>query len=143
MSKVSRRPGREEIKAKRRQRKRAQKELGRKLEGEGLKRESHGTIANRKSGYKSVEEEGLVRNEAAWEQLKVFRGKLPVLLRRLSEIPDPRTAKKTKHKLSALLLFGILSFVLQMASSREATREMSRPMFWENLKSLFPELEET
>lgn len=143
MGKASRRPNREEIKAKRRQRKRAQRELGRKLEGSGLKERSHGTIANRKSGYKSVEEEGLARNEAAWEQLKVFRGQLPVLLRRLSQIPDPRTAKKTKHKLSALLLFGILSFVLQMASSREATREMSRPMFWENLKTLFPELEDT
>jgi hypothetical protein len=143
MSKASRRPNREEIKSQRRQRKRAQKELGRKQEEEGLKRDCHGTIANRKSCYKSVEEEGLARNEAAWEQLKVFRGKLPVLLRRLSAIEDPRNAKKTKHKLSVLLMFGILSFILQMASSRESTREMSRPMFWENLKSLFPELEET
>lgn len=143
MSKASRRPNREEIKAKRRERKRAQRELGRELEREGLKGRSHATIANRKSGYKTVEEEGFARNEAAWEQLKVFRSKLPVLLRRLSEIPDPRSAKKTKHKLSALLLYGILSFVLQMASSREATREMSRPMFWENLRSLFPELEGT
>ncbi|WP_052464355.1 transposase family protein [Geoalkalibacter subterraneus] len=143
MGKASRRANREEIKAKARQRKRAQKELGRKQEEEGLKRASHATIANRKSGYKSVEEEGLARNEAAWEQLKVFRGQLPVLLRRLSAIPDPRTAKKTKHKLSVLLMLGILSFVLQMASSREVTREMSRPMLWENLKALFPELEET
>jgi len=35
-----------------------------------------------------------------------------------------------------------MSFILQMSSSREATREMSRPMFWENLKSLIPGLEE-
>ena len=143
MSHASRRPSREEVKAQRRKRKKAQRDLRCELEREGVEVRSHGTIVNRKSGYKTVEEEGLARNEAAWEQLKVFRGKLPLLLRRLSEIPDPRSAKKTKHKLSVLLLFGILSFVLQMASSRETTREMSRPMFWENLKSLFPELEET
>ena len=33
-------------------------------------------------------------------------------------------------------------FLLQVSSSREAAREMSRPMFWKNLKCLFPELEE-
>jgi hypothetical protein len=82
------------------------------------------------------------RNEAVLEQLKVFRAKLPVLLGRLSKIPDPRNPKKTKHKLTVLLIYGILVFVLQMSSSREATRKMSRPMFWENLKAVFAELEE-
>lgn len=142
MSKPSRRPRREEIKAKARERKHARKELRRKQEAEGMRRESHGTISNGKSSYKSVEEEGVARNEATWEMLKVFRDRLPVLLRRLSAIPDPRCAKKTKHKLSVLLILGVMSFILQMSSSREATREMSRPMFWENLKSLIPELEE-
>lgn len=121
MSNVSRRPHREEIKATRRQRKRAQKQLGHTHEENGMKKTSHNTIANHKSRYLSVEEEGLARNQATWEQLKVFRSQMPVLLRRLSQIPDPRSAKKTKHRLSALLLYGILSFVLQMASSREAT----------------------
>lgn len=143
MSKQSRRPNREEIKAKTKERKRAQKELRRNQEAQGLRSESHTTISNGKSSYKSVEEEGAGRNEAAWELLKVFRDRLPALLRRLSAIPDPRNASKTKHKLSVLLIFGVMSFILQMASSREATREMSRPMFWENLKSLFPELEDT
>lgn len=142
MSKPSRRPQREEIKAKNKERKRAQRELRRKQEAEGMRRESHATITNGKSRYKSVEEEGAARNEATWELLKVFRDRLPVLLRRLSAIQDPRSAKKTKHKLSVLLVLGVMSFILQMASSREATREMSRPMFWENLKGLIPELEE-
>ena len=142
MAKASRRPQREEIKAKARERKRAQKELRRSQEAEGLRRDSHATISNGKSRYKSEEEEGAARNEATWELLKVFRDRLPVLLSRLSAIRDPRSAKKTKHKLSVLLIFGVLSFILQMASSREATREMSRPMFWNNLKSVFPDLEE-
>jgi hypothetical protein len=142
MSKPSRRPNREEIKAERRARKRAQKALCEELKRKGFNISSHSTISNHKCEFKSEEEEGAARNEAVLEQLKVFRGKLPVLLRRLSKIPDPRNPKKTKHKLTVLLIYGILVFVLQMSSSREATREMSRPMFWENLRSIFPELEE-
>lgn len=143
MSHASRRPNREELKAQRKERNRAQKALGRRLVQEGLPRLSHATSSNGKCRCQSMEEEGLARNEASWEQLKVLRAELPKLLKRFSAIPDPRNPRKTKHKLSVLLLYGILSFVLQMASSREATREMSRPMFWENLKRFFPELEET
>ena len=40
-----------------------------------------------------------------------------------------------------LLIYGILTFVYQMASRREANREMTRPAFMENLKLLFPKLE--
>jgi len=142
MSKPSRRPNREELKAQRRERSRAQKGLGRGLAQEGSPRVPQGTISNGKSRYQSPEEEGVARTEATWEQLKVLRAELPRLLKRFAAIPDPRNPRKTKHKLSVLLLYGILSFVLQMASAREATREMSRPMFWENLKRIFPELEE-
>lgn len=142
MSKPSRRSNREEIKAQRKERKRAQKALREELKGKGFNISSHSTISNHKCEFRSVEEESAARNEAVLEQLKVFRGKLPVLLRRLSKIPDPRNPKKTKHKLTVLLIYGILVFVLQMSSSREATREMSRPMFWKNLKSVFPELED-
>jgi hypothetical protein len=141
MSKPSRRPNREEIKAERKERKRAQLALREDLRRRGLKVSSHATISNRTCQYEDVEEEREARNEAVWEQLKVFRAKLPVLLSRLSKIPDPRNPKKTKHKLTVLLIYGILVFVLQMSSSREANREMTRPVFWENLKLLFPELE--
>lgn len=40
-----------------------------------------------------------------------------------------------------VLLYGLLSFVLQMASRREASRELSRPAFTPTLQGLFPELE--
>lgn len=142
MSKPSRRPNREELKTQRHNRKQAQKALGSRLAREGVPRKPHATIANGKCRYQSLEEEGLARTEATWEQLKVLRAELPRLLKRFATIPDPRNPRKTKHKLSVLLLYGILSFVLQMASAREATREMSRPKFWENLKRFFPDLEE-
>jgi len=40
-----------------------------------------------------------------------------------------------------VLLYGLLTFVFQMASRREANREMTKPMFLHNLKQIFPELE--
>ncbi|MDQ3960161.1 MAG: transposase family protein [Pseudomonadota bacterium] len=56
---------------------------------------------------------------------------------------DPRPPpipKKLKHKLTVVLLYGLLSFVFQMASRGEANRELSRPAFLATLQSLFPEL---
>jgi hypothetical protein len=141
MSHKSRRPNREELNAKIKERKRAQKLLRDRLKREGLPMPTHTTTSNGKCRYQSTAEEGLARNEATWEHLKVLRDKLPVLLKRFSAIPDPRNPRKIKHKLSVLMLYGILSFVLMMSSCREATRDMSRPMFWENLKRFFPELE--
>jgi len=73
--------------------------------------------------------------------LKVFRALLPGLLADLAKIPDTRNPHKTKHKLTVLLLYGMLAFIFHYSSRREAGREMSRPVFFENLKQLFPELE--
>jgi len=142
MSKVSQRPGREEIKKIRRQKKKAEKALRAQQKAEGLKLPSKAAIPNRKCAYRTVQEEQKARQDATTEQVRVFRAKLPVLLTRLSRIKDPRNPKKIKHGHTLLMIYGILSFVLQMASRREANREMTRPMFMENLKLLFPELQD-
>jgi hypothetical protein len=142
MSKPGRRPNREAIKAKRKEYKEAQKKLRQAEMAKGHKAPSRSTISNHKCEYKSVEEEKWVRNEAVSDKIRIFRDKLPVLLKRLSKIEDPRNPKKIKHKLSSLMIYGILVFVFQISSCREATREMSRPMFWENLKFFFPDLED-
>lgn len=73
--------------------------------------------------------------------LKVFRALLPGLLADLAKIQDSRDPQKIKHKLTALLLYGLFAFVFQYSSRREAGREMSRPNFFENLKQSFPDLE--
>lgn len=98
-------------------------------------------ISNRVSKYKTVEEETEARTDSTIEQTRIFRNKLPALLKRLAKIPDPRDPKKSKHKLTVLMLYGILTFVYQMESRREANREMTKPQFVENLQLLFPELE--
>ena len=58
-----------------------------------------------------------------------------------SKIPEPRQPKKLKHKLTVVLLYGLLMCVFQMASRREANAEMSKPVFLSTLQQLFPELE--
>ena len=129
MSKPSRRPNREKIKEQKRKKKKAERELRGNQKLEGLESGSNPTISNSKSTYENVGEEREARGEAVMEQVMIFRSKLPILLSRLSQIDDPRNPKKVKHKLTVLLIYGILTFVYQMASRREANREMTRPAF--------------
>ena len=138
MSKPSRRLEREEIKQLRRDRKKAQKNLRSKQKAEGFTILERPSTPNRKSEYKSVEEERDARQFAAMEQARILRSQLPVLLKRLSKIKDPRNPKKVKHKLTLLMIYGTLMFVFQMSSRRETNKEMTRPQFMESLKLLFP-----
>jgi len=142
MRKLSRRSGREEIKKIRREKKRAEKTLRERQRAEGLAAPNKASIPNCKCRYKSVAEEHEARQDAVSEQVRIFRAKLPILLRRLSKIKDPRNPKKIKHSHTLLIIYGILTFLFQMASRREANREMTRPVFMENLKLLFPELKD-
>jgi hypothetical protein len=141
MSKPSRRPNREEIKRQKKEARKAEKQLRQRMKEKGLVAPSNFSVSNRKSKYETVEEETQARLEAVTEEVRVFKANLPVLLKRLSRIPDPRNPKKIKHKLTVLMLYGILIFVYQMSSRREANEKMTNPMITENLKLLFPELE--
>lgn len=141
MSKVSRRANREEIKTQRKALKKTEKVLRKENKANGVNVSSHATISNHKCAYESVEEESIVRNEAIAGQMRIFRSKLPILLKRLSKIKDPRNPKKTKHKIATLMIYGILTFIFHISSGREVNREMTRPMFWKNLIFFFPELE--
>jgi len=99
-------------------------------------------MPNSTSSYTTVEEEMAAREQALTEQLKVIRSQLHILLRRLAKIEDPRNPKKVKHKMTVLLVYGILVFVYQMTSRRDANRTMTSPVFMKNLHELFPELGE-
>ncbi len=63
------------------------------------------------------------------------------MLARLGRIPEPRHPKQCRHRLTVLLLYGLLMFVFQFASQCEVNRELTRPQFEANLRRLFPELE--
>lgn len=96
---------------------------------------------NRKCSQKTPEEEMADRQEKAEKATILYRQMLPDLLGKLSRIKDPRQPEKVKHKLTALMAYGILLFVYQTGSRREANKNMSKPIFWSNVKAMFPELE--
>src|SRR5207237_1098531 len=131
----------EELKRNKQARREARRKLRERQAAEGLEPQPKATIGNGKSEWETVEEEKRARQETTEEQLRVYRCVLPRLLKRLAKIPDPRNPVLIRHKLTCLLLYGILMFVYQMSSRREANREMSLPQFWGNLRLLFPELE--
>ena len=108
---------------------------------EGLTPHPTHNIANATSAYDSIEEETIGRTQAVVAQARQIKGHLPVILARLKKIPDPRTPKKTKHKLTHLFVYGMLMFVYQYGSRREVDRGMTTPMFMKNLQDLFPELD--
>ena len=107
----------------------------------GLKPPCTTTPSNRTSSYHSVAEESAGRNEAVSSWLRVMRPLLPVLLKRFAKISDPRHPKKLKHRLTVLMIYGLLVFVFQYGSRRAANQEITRPLFEHNLRALFPELD--
>ncbi len=96
------------------------------------------TSSNSTSNYNSVAEENAGRIDAVTGLLQVMRQMLPVLLKRFAKIADPRNPKKLKHRLTVLMIYGLLVFVFQYGSRRAANREITRPMFEQNLRALFP-----
>jgi len=142
MSESSCRPTKEEIEALRgkiKQQKILLREIQKSL---GLVPKPHGTTPNTVSAYLTTDEEREGRTEAAIGQMGIIKAQLPHLLRRLNKIPDPRNPKKVKYCLTLLMLYGILMFVFQMSSRRQVNREMTRPQFKENLRLIFPELDD-
>lgn len=125
----------------RRERRLAQQAMRERQQAAGLEPRKPQALPNRKSAYETVEQERQARQKAVEAQLRLMRAKLPILLRRLEKIPDIRHPKKLKHKLTVLIIWGILLFVYQIASRRQANQKLTHPMFLENLRAFFPELE--
>lgn len=98
-------------------------------------------IPNRKSSYETHDQEIIGRQDMVEKVSIIFKQTLPPLLKKLSNIPDPRQPGKIKHKMTVLLLYGIIMFLFHVSSRRQANREMTLPIFTENLRAIFPELE--
>ena len=97
-------------------------------------------IDNTVCPWKTEEEERCARQQISKEQINVLRSQLPLILNGLKKIPDHRNPKKIKHKMTVLMLYGLLMFVFQFSSRRDVNREMTRPLFEKNLNDFFPEL---
>ena len=103
-------------------------------------RNKKSAMPNRINMAESPEAELEDRQDTVERATVVYRQMLPSLLKKLSRIKDPRNPNKITHKMTVLLLYGMLMFVYQTGSRRETNRTMSRILF-ENLKAMFPELE--
>ena len=96
---------------------------------------------NRKRTETTLEEEQARRADVVAAQIKVWRSLLPSLLKDFSKINDPRRAKSIEHKLTTLMIFGLFAFIFQLQSRREMNRELTGPVIFSHLKTLFPDLE--
>ena len=141
MSKPCRCPQRAAIKEQRAHKKQQEQALRKEQREAGLIPRRPAPLPNRCSAYATIAEEQQAREAAVSGQLRVLRRELPALLTRLQQIPDPRQPKKCRHRLTVLLLYGLLMFVFQFASRRAVNRELTCPQFEANLRLLFPELE--
>jgi hypothetical protein len=97
--------------------------------------------SNRKSSHQTEEAEREERERVLVRFLDAIRSQWPALLNALHKIADYRNPKKVEHQLALVLFYGILCFVLQMASRREANRELTGPVLREHLRKFFPDLE--
>ena len=108
----------------------------------GLKPSRRSTPSNLKAPMgETPREEADGRFELSVEHAEMIRVNLPVLLGHIKHIRDPRDPRKIKHSLTCLMLFGILHFVYQMSSRREANRKMTGAEFADKLKTFFPEFD--
>ena len=97
--------------------------------------------ANRKSDLEDIAEEIGERETKIEAAMVAYRNMLPMVVARLQKIKDYRNPLKLKHKLSVLMAYGILMFVFRIGSRRECNRILTKPIFFKNLKMLFPEIE--
>ena len=126
----------------RRRRREAQRKLRASQKKEGIIKPSHHpTRPNRTSPYETVEEEEQGRTEAVVEHARLLREQLPTLLAELSQIPDPRRPLLLKHKLTTLMVYGILMFVLHSGSRRRTNEAFTAPAMKSALMQLFPDLQ--
>ena len=106
-----------------------------------IRKEKRKATPNRKSEFKTVEEEANARQVAVEAQIMVFRRMLPTILKGISNIRDPRRKGSVRHKMRVLMLYGVLMFVHQIASRRKVNDKMTKPEFVDTMKAIFPEID--
>ena len=138
---MNKHPDQQTINQMKKDRNKAQATLREKQSQEKLHSTQKAAQKNSTCEYETVEEEFSARNAIVTDQIRIIKSPLPGLLKKLSKIKDPRNPRKSKHKLTVLMIYGIFMFVFNMTSRRAADREMTTPVFFGNLKKLFPEIE--
>jgi hypothetical protein len=123
-----------QIRPTRQERRRKQRELREEQKRQGRQYPPTFTLPNRKSEYKTEDEEQEDIQQRTEKILDVYRQLLPGLLHKLARIPDPRSPRKVKHQMTIMMIYGILMFVFQMPSRRETNQEMTGPRLLKHLR---------
>jgi hypothetical protein len=96
---------------------------------------------NRKSPHLTIEEARAEREALLAAQIEIWRNLLPHLLAEFSKLKDYRDPRRIEHKITVLMLFGLLAFVFQLQSRRQMNHKLTEPAIMTHLKKLFPELD--
>jgi hypothetical protein len=99
------------------------------------------SLPNRLSSAKTAAEDLAERVSITEDTVAIYKKLLPKLLKEFSYIKDPRNPSYIKHKMTTLFIYGLITAVFHIGSRRQANREISRGVFFENLLNVFPELE--
>ena len=94
----------------------------------GLERATNPSAFNRISNHETVDDERAEREAVTAAFLDAIRPQLPGLMQSLAKMKDYRNPKKVVHQLTLVLFYGVLCFVLQTSSRREATRNLTGPV---------------
>ena len=97
-------------------------------------------LPNTKVPYRTPEEERAAREAAVEAQLQVWRQHLPGIFKKLTQIPDLRRGGSVRHRIAVVLFYGLLLFVFQYASRREANRNATSPTLLAVLHEVFPDI---
>ena len=65
---------------------------------------------------------------------------IPKLFAKLTHIPDLRRAGSVRRPITVVLFYGLLVFVFQYASRREANRNATSPPLFAALHQVFPDI---
>lgn len=98
-------------------------------------------LPNRKSAHETPEEELKERQDVVEMSVKTCHKMLSEILERMSRIKDPRDTRKITYRMQTLLIYGILISMYHIGSRRNANKVISQPIFFDNLKTMYPELD--
>ena len=98
------------------------------------------TLPNRKCPYTTVEEKKEAEVSVLEATLKNWQNLLPDLFRQFAKIKDGRKGG-FRYKKGTILLCGLLLFIIQCESRREANREITGPEVLAVLKLFLPDIE--
>lgn len=99
------------------------------------------TAHNRKCEHETIGQAQAERAELLDAQIKTWRSLLPALMRKFAKLPDKRNPNSLKHKVTVLMMLGLFAFILRLNSRREMNAELTGPVIFEHLKSIFPEID--